>query len=65
MKIRPMRSEDAAAYAAAFQDDPDLGRLLGVEQDPDERTVRKRVEGQDQRAEDGERGRAGFRGSRD
>jgi ribosomal-protein-alanine N-acetyltransferase len=51
--VRPMRSDDAAAYAAAFNDDPDLGRLLGVEQDPDEETVRKQVEGQAQRAADG------------
>jgi hypothetical protein len=51
--IRPMRSEDAGPYAAAFDDDTDLGRLLGVEHDPDEQTVRQRVEGQAQRAEDG------------
>ena len=51
--VRPMRSEDAAAYAAAFRDDPDLGRLVGVKEDPDEQTVRKQVERQAQRAEDG------------
>jgi RimJ/RimL family protein N-acetyltransferase len=51
--VRPMRSEDAAPYSAAFKDDPDLGRLLGVERDPDERTLRDRVEGQAQRAREG------------
>lgn len=51
--VRPMRREDAAAYAAAFHDDRNLGRLLGVERDPDEQAVRQRVEGQAQRAEDG------------
>jgi len=30
-----------------------LGRLLGVEQDPDQQAVRQRVDGQAQRAEDG------------
>lgn len=38
-----MRTDDAAAYAAAFRDDPALGRLLGVEDDPDEASVRKRL----------------------
>jgi ribosomal-protein-alanine N-acetyltransferase len=51
--VRPMRREDAVGYAAAFEDDADLGRLLGVERDPDEERVRQRVEGQAQRAEDG------------
>lgn len=50
--LRPMRAEDAAPYAAAFGDDPDLGRLLGVEEDPDEATVRGRIEAQAQRTED-------------
>lgn len=51
--IRPMSPDDAAAYAAAFQEDADLGRLLGVERDPDEQSVRERVRGQAQRAEEG------------
>jgi RimJ/RimL family protein N-acetyltransferase len=51
--VRPMRGEDAKAYAAAFDDDTDLGRLLGVEQDPDQQAVRQRVDGQAQRAADG------------
>ena len=29
--VRPLAERDAAAYAAAFRDDPDLGRLLGME----------------------------------
>jgi ribosomal-protein-alanine N-acetyltransferase len=53
LTVRPMRREDAGAYAAAFEDDADLGRLLGVERDPDEETVRQRVERQAQRAQDG------------
>jgi [ribosomal protein S5]-alanine N-acetyltransferase len=44
--LRPLRSEDAAAYAGAFRDDPDLGRLLGIETDPDEAEVRERIESQ-------------------
>jgi RimJ/RimL family protein N-acetyltransferase len=32
--LRPLRAEDADAYAAAFADDPELGRLLGLEKDP-------------------------------
>jgi [ribosomal protein S5]-alanine N-acetyltransferase len=41
--LRRLRAEDAAAYAAAFRDDPDLGRLLGVDEDPDEESVRRRI----------------------
>jgi ribosomal-protein-alanine N-acetyltransferase len=50
--LRPLRVEDAAPYAAAFVDDPDLGRLLGVETDPDEASIRGRIEAQAQPAED-------------
>ena len=50
--LRPMVASDAAAYAAAFRDDPDLGRLLGVEQDPDEQTVRERIEAEDSAGDD-------------
>ena len=32
-----------AAYAAAFRDDPELGRLIGTEADPDEARVRQRA----------------------
>jgi RimJ/RimL family protein N-acetyltransferase len=41
--LRPLRAGDAPAFAAAFRDDPDLGRLLGFEEDPDEAWVRRRV----------------------
>jgi RimJ/RimL family protein N-acetyltransferase len=41
--LRPLREDDAPAYAAAFRDDPDLGRLVGAEKDPDEATVRRRL----------------------
>jgi RimJ/RimL family protein N-acetyltransferase len=51
--LRPLRLDDAAAYAAAFGADPELGALLGTEQDPDEESVRSRVEGQGRRAEEG------------
>jgi RimJ/RimL family protein N-acetyltransferase len=51
--LRPMRLDDVAPYAAAFGDDPDLGVLLGTEQDPDEESIRGRVQGQGRRAEEG------------
>ena len=51
--LRPMRPGDAAPYAAAFRADPDLGKLLGSEQDPDEESVLARVENQGRRAEEG------------
>jgi ribosomal-protein-alanine N-acetyltransferase len=41
--LRRLRADDAPAYAAAFRDDPDLGRLLGVDEAPDEPAVRGRV----------------------
>ena len=42
--LRPLRAADARPFAAAFRDDPELGRLLGFERDPDEDWVRRRVE---------------------
>jgi [ribosomal protein S5]-alanine N-acetyltransferase len=48
--LRALREDDAPAYAAAFRDDPELGRLLGVESDPDEAAVRARIAGAEQRA---------------
>ena len=51
--LRPLRAEDVAPYAAAFRADPALGRLLGMEQDPDEAGVRNSVERSPQRAADG------------
>ena len=50
--LRPMRTDDAAPYAAAFREDRDLGRLLGIETDPDEASARDRIEGQAQRGAD-------------
>jgi RimJ/RimL family protein N-acetyltransferase len=41
--LRPLRADDAPAYVAAFRDDPELGRLLGMEGDPDEARVRERA----------------------
>ena len=41
--LRRLRADDAPAYAAAFRDDPELGRLLGMEEDPAEERVRTRV----------------------
>jgi RimJ/RimL family protein N-acetyltransferase len=48
--LRPLREDDAPAYAAAFRDDPELGRLIGVERDPDEAAVRKRIAESEKRA---------------
>jgi RimJ/RimL family protein N-acetyltransferase len=50
--LRPLRTEDAAPYAAAFREDPQLGHLLGVEQDPDESATRGLIERQDRHTED-------------
>ena len=41
--LRRLRPDDAPAYAAAFRDDPELGRLLGMEDDPAEEGVRERA----------------------
>jgi RimJ/RimL family protein N-acetyltransferase len=51
--LRPLRDEDAAAYAGAFVADPELGRMLGTEQDPDESWVRDRVKSHERRAAEG------------
>lgn len=51
--LRPMTQQDAAAYARAFQEDRDLGSLLGIEEDPGEQQVRERIETQAERAEAG------------
>jgi len=42
--LRRLRADDAPAYAAAFRDDPELGRLLGMEEDPEEPGLRERAE---------------------
>ena len=41
--LRRLRTEDAAACTGAFRDDPELGRLLGFEEDPDEAWVRGHI----------------------
>ena len=41
--LRPLRPQDAVPYAAAFREEPELGVLLGVEQDPDEQWVIERA----------------------
>lgn len=42
--LRRLRPEDAPAYVAAFGADPDLGRLLGMEQDLEADAIRERAE---------------------
>jgi len=39
--LRRLRPRDAAPFAAAFRDDPELGVLLGAEEDPTESRVRR------------------------
>ena len=34
--LRPLRPDDAPAFAGAFADDPQLGPFVGFEEDPDE-----------------------------
>lgn len=41
--LRRLRADDAPTYAAAFRDDPELGRLLGMEEDPGEEQARERA----------------------
>src|SRR5215210_7776635 len=51
--LRPLRTDDARPYAAAFRADLELGWLAGYEDDPDEDWVRKRAQEQPKWAEDG------------
>ena len=51
--VRPLRREDAEAYAGAVRADPRLGWLAGYEQDPDEHWVRERADQQPGWAEEG------------
>jgi RimJ/RimL family protein N-acetyltransferase len=51
--LRPLRLEDASDYVRAFADDPDLGRLVGVEEDPTEEQFAQRVAQARQWAKDG------------
>lgn len=42
--LRPFKTKDLAAYAKAFVDDPGLGPAWGVEEDPDEAELRRRLD---------------------
>lgn len=50
--LRPLRVDDAGPYAAAFRDDPKLGILLGVDNDPDQASARERIEAHAEREHD-------------
>jgi RimJ/RimL family protein N-acetyltransferase len=39
--LRRLRARDAGPFAAAFRDDPDLGVVIGAEEDPTENGVRR------------------------
>ena len=43
VRLRPMRADDAPAYARAFRDDPELGVAIGVEEDPEETAALARL----------------------
>lgn len=51
--LRPLRAEDASAYVNAFHEDDQMGRLLGIEEEPTEDDVKRRVEGAAARARAG------------
>jgi ribosomal-protein-alanine N-acetyltransferase len=51
--LRRPRDADAAPDAAAFREDADLGRLLGMEHDPDEAAILERLRHGAERARDG------------
>lgn len=44
--LRRLQVADVGPYVKAFRDDPDLGRLVGMEKDPTEESIRRRVEAQ-------------------
>ncbi len=52
--LRPLQERDVAAYAAAYREDPDLGRLQGHESDPDEQWARANVARSREAAQAGE-----------
>jgi RimJ/RimL family protein N-acetyltransferase len=39
--LRRLRARDAGPFAAAFRDDPDLGIMIGADEDPTENGVRR------------------------
>ena len=45
--LRPLRPDDAPAFASAFADDPQLGARVGFEEDPDEDWFRDSFDGDD------------------
>lgn len=51
--LRRLRVDDIGPYARAFRGDPDLGRLVGMEEDPSEESVGRRVDAQVEAAADG------------
>jgi RimJ/RimL family protein N-acetyltransferase len=51
--LRLVRVQDIGPYQKAFAEDPDLGRLLRMEEDPSEEDVRGRIGGSERRAADG------------
>jgi [ribosomal protein S5]-alanine N-acetyltransferase len=54
VRLRALAERDAPAYAAAFREDPDLGRLLGLPSDPDERWAQGHTRRCSEAAERGE-----------
>jgi RimJ/RimL family protein N-acetyltransferase len=54
VRLRALAENDASAYAAAFAEDPHLGRLLGVAVDPDEQWALQRAMRLGEAAEQGE-----------
>jgi len=52
--LRALHERDAAAYARAYREDPELGRLQGHESDPDEDRVRENAARSRSAAESGE-----------
>jgi RimJ/RimL family protein N-acetyltransferase len=51
--LRRLRPDDGPVYVAAFSADPDLGRLLGMEEDPTEAAIRERAASLPERAAEG------------
>jgi len=53
LTVRPLGEHDAEPYAQAFRDDPELGLLLGVAEDPTEEHVREAADRSRQAASEG------------
>jgi ribosomal-protein-alanine N-acetyltransferase len=54
VRLRPVEERDLAAYAAAYRDDRDLGRLQGFADDPDETWARENAARSFEAAQKGE-----------